>query len=407
MSIKRIEPARSHVNERALRIFFLIDDLSCGGAQRLLLLLASGLVSRGHAVHVCALQTDATLAAMLRNKGAEVVVLNRERPSLLTSPWEFVRYAVQSYGDVRNRICAFNPDVVHVHLSDAEFIGIAAGWLEKVRCMAITSHGPAMLPKRPAWDPRNWLRILATRWLIGRTHGVVAVSQETKDELVRVFGVDGRRVSVVENGIDILPFKEQVVDMGSVRRNLLGQSASACSCLPIVCSVGRLVELKNHAGLIQAVARLRDRGIVVDLVLVGDGECREALTSLARDMGLDDYVHFSGYRDDVPSVLAVCNVFVLPSLFEGSSLALLEAMAAALPIVATDIPGNAGILRDGFSGRMVKPDDIDAMADAIAWLLENPEPAREMAQNAHRALLERFTLEKMLDRYEVIWRRTL
>jgi glycosyltransferase involved in cell wall biosynthesis len=171
----------------------------------------------------------------------------------------------------------------------------------------------------------------------------------------------------------------------------------------IIGTVGRLNWTKDQLGLIRAFKRVHEQHADTALVLIGDGELRASLQQSAINEGVGDAVHFLGDRSDVREWLQGLDLFVLSSLSEGYSMALLEASAVALPIVATDVGGNGEIVRDGVTGSLVPAGNPAALADAMLTLLRHPPQARALGQAA-RAWVERYgSLETMAMRYAQLY----
>ena len=143
----------------------------------------------------------------------------------------------------------------------------------------------------------------------------------------------------------------------------------------------------------------------IRLLLAGDGDLREQLEVKCSSLGISDHVHFLGSRPDVTDILALADIFVLPSLSEATSLALLEAMAAEKPIVATDIAGNRSILLSPKCGVLVPAADGQALAEAISYLLEHPKTASEYGQIAGRVARDRFDVRQSIAQLETLWGR--
>lgn len=377
------------------RILLLIDDLDCGGAQQMVVSFALELHRRGLHCLVCALHPGGSLGPRLEGSGVRFFSLGRPRPSI-ASPVRFVRYVLGCLADLRACIRREGIEVVHAHLSDAEFLGILAGRLCGVARVAVTVHSQHPLPTRRAFDPRTGLRVWLTRLLFNRADAVVAVSEETAAILRDVFGVRPDRLRVIINGIDTAAAQHPV---------LAGPSGAPPMPpgRPVLCSVGRLAAQKNQAVFIPVLARLRDQGLDPVLVLAGDGELRPAL-EIARDAaGLTDRMIFLGQRDDVAAIIAASDIFVLPSFYEGTSLALLEAMAAGKPIVASDVPGNRDILRSGETALLCPPDAPDALAEAVARLVAEPGLAVALGEAARAEAREKYDIAGMTDAYLALW----
>lgn len=258
-----------------------------------------------------------------------------------------------------------------VHVMDVWPPALVAARLARAPRVVLTHHTPA-LPRRESLVGRMWWR---AAWA-GRPE-VVYTSQSDR-------ATDGRaalRTHVIELGIDLERFAS-------------GTSIRPPGGGPVVGNVARLVEQKGQRYLLEAIAELPG----VTAVLVGEGKLRRDLERLAAELGLADRVTFTGVRDDVPDLLASLDVFALPSLFEGLCLAVIEAQAAGVPVVATPVGGLRETVIDGETGLLVPPRDSRALAEGIRWLLEHPAEAARMAQEAKRRVFERFSEQTMVER---------
>lgn len=379
-------------------ILHVIDQLEYGGAQRLLALLTKFTSKASRRIVVCALQQDLALGERIEKEGAEVIGLGRTRPSIYR-PLRFLAYVLGGIRDVR-RICRErNVTAIQCHLSDAEFIGIVAGATCGVRRVITTVHYPALLPGRRPGEWRNRLRIVLTRLLYRQwVDVVVAVSADVGQKLRDLFLLDPTKIHVVVNGIDVGAF--EVERDPEALRAALGLSSDD----RLIITVGRLAVPKGQAFLLSALAILVRKHNNVKLLLVGDGELRESLQALTSRLSLTSRVIFAGNREDIASLLTVAELFVLPSVSEGTSLALLEAMASGKPVVATDIPGNQSVIDHGKSGLLVPPADAGALAEAIETLLEDPEKAQALGRNAHAIASARYDIRETVRELEQLWR---
>lgn len=376
-------------------VVFVIDNVNYGGAQQLLVPMCAALRRRGTEVAVCALQPGDGLAQRLREAGAEVLLCNRPRPSIV-NPFKLLAYIFLSIRDIRRLIRSRPNCVLHAHLSDAEFLGTAAGLLRGAQRVLVTVHVQHLLPQRPWFDPRNMLRILATRLLFNRSDGVIAVSEATAETLRRDFGVRPDKVTVVRNGIDTSAC--MAPRPPDLRKNLgLAETAT------VFVNISRLAPEKNHALAIKALASLglpRERAM---LLLVGDGETRLELERLTASLDVADRVVFTGFRDDIPQLLAVSDCYALCSLYEGTSLALLEAMAAAKPIVSTDIEGNRQLLVHERNCLLTPNDNVQAYAQAMLRVVEEPDLGRRLGEQARNDALAQYDIDVMVDAYARFW----
>ena len=259
----------------------------------------------------------------------------------------------------------------------------------------------AGLAGRSTGRPAIWhVRIAESDGVVDRAlyalaTGVIA----TSGAVTRRFGKAGK-VRLVPNGIDLARFTPRAPSP-SLRAGL-GVPPSS----PVVLSIGRFVAEKGHRHLLEAAARI-ERTRAVHWVLVGAGELEEPLRRQARGLGLESQVHFIGWRDDVPDVLAVGDVFVLPSENEGFGRVVVEAMAMARAVVATAVGGVPEIVRDGETGILVPPAAPAALADAVRSLLDDPARAARLGAAGRARAESRFSLTAHVDAVERVYAEVL
>ncbi|MGA7731199.1 MAG: glycosyltransferase family 4 protein [Chloroflexia bacterium] len=239
--------------------------------------------------------------------------------------------------------------------------------------------------------------------LVGHVDRLICVSSEARDSFVRA-GVPTDRIAVIRNGI--IP-TTAVAGHESLRAEL-GLPASSVICL----TVGRMTEQKGHAYLLHAIAQVIPLIPHAYFLWVGTGPLEAELQEKARALDLyktegRDRIYFLGRRDDVPRLIASSALFVLPSLFEGLPLAVLEAMASGLPIVATNVTGTREAIEDGVSGRLVPPCDSHELASAIIEALTRPDLAETWGRNARQVMQTHFTAERMAHETSRVYREAL
>jgi glycosyltransferase involved in cell wall biosynthesis len=217
-------------------------------------------------------------------------------------------------------------------------------------------------------------------------HAVVANSSAARDQLERE-GVPPSRIRLIANGLDPLRFTP----------------APPRATLERIVMVANLRAEKGHDTLLTAVPRILERHPGASVTLVGEGPRREPLEVLARALGVDGRVRFVGERRDVAPVLRDHDLFVLPSRSEAFPNALIEAMATALPVVATRVGGIPEVVRDGVNGRLVAPDDPDALADAVCALMGDPAAAAALGRAARRDVERHYTIDRMVERFEQLY----
>jgi len=216
----------------------------------------------------------------------------------------------------------------------------------------------------------------------------IAVSQGVKEYLLKQINLDPAKIRVVPNGVDLAAI--EAARPGQEVRRELGLPAEAT----VIGLVGRLDHWgKGHKELFEAMARLRPE-YPLHALIVGGGRRIDEVQALAASLGLAGQVHFLGPRRDVPDLLSAMDIFVLPSHSEGVSLALLEAMGAGLPVIATKVGGLPEVVEHDGTGLLIPPRDAEALAGALARLLTDPARARELGDNARRHVREHFSLDR-------------
>jgi glycosyltransferase involved in cell wall biosynthesis len=225
----------------------------------------------------------------------------------------------------------------------------------------------------------------------------VTVSPTLTRGLSRDLWIRASRIVTVPNGASLTPASQS-----SLRDELqLGAGDR------LAVAIGNLYPVKGHGYLLDALARLATRVPRLHVAIAGRGDLEAALRARARILHVDDRVHLLGLRSDVPNLLAGADVFVLPSLSEGLPLALLEAMMAGRPIIATAVGEVPAVLSNGRAGVLVPPGDAEALANALAGVLSDPALAHRLGGAAARRAAEEYTFEKMMGRYVALYARLL
>ena len=275
-------------------------------------------------------------------------------------------------------------DVVHAHEFTMGVVGTAAARLLRIPSV-ITMHGGEYFAGANQ-------RRLALRWAAGAASSIVAVSPKSARTMEQVLGLPAGRVRVVPNG------RRFAVGCGERGRAALGLGGEA----HLILSVGSLYPVKGHDVLIRAFSRLVTSGVRPDLILAVAGQevgRGQELVSLADALGVGSQVLFLGHREDVSDILTGADLFVLPSRSEGLPLALLEAMAAGKPIVASAVGGIPSVSRHRHEALLVPPDDVEALEGALHEVLSDPTGSLEMGVRARARALELYTAEAMTNRY--------
>ncbi len=275
--------------------------------------------------------------------------------------------------------------VIHAHEFTANVYGSLVGQITGVPVVA-TVHGRSYFADQAK-------RRMAYRY-VSRVSRMVAVSEDLKQFIVERAGVAEHRVSVVYNGVDASdpPRAEQ--------SRALRTSLGLDGCDHVIGAVGSLYPVKGHIHLIAALPAILRACPGTLLLLVGQGELESYLRAEVASRNLGAHVRFLGFRSDVAALLSLFDVFVLPSLSEGLSMALLEAMAAGNPVVATRVGGNPELVLDGDTGFLVGAESPDSISDRVVRLLQDKALAARMGESGRRRVREKFSLRATVDRYQ-------
>jgi sugar transferase (PEP-CTERM/EpsH1 system associated) len=330
---------------------------------------------------------------------------------------------VEDYSDFRNRIKRPDVEVVALERSRVGVWGVRRAlyrlcrdWKPAVVHSRNQSGLDALLPARLAgvpfcihsehgWDTddidgKKFKPALLRRLHTPLVSQYLTVSRHLQDYLVRRVGIDARRIRQIYNGVDTARFAPR-----AHQPRVALPPGFAPEGAVVIGTVGRLQAVKDQATLLKAFAEACKHAPRMRLVIVGDGPLRDELQALANSLGISDTVWFSGALSDVPAVLRELDVFVLPSLSEGISNTILEALSCGVPVVATAVGGNPELIQDGQYGRLFTPGDVPALSQILLDYAASPELRLQHAGAARRVAVEQFSLDKMMANYQAVYER--
>ena len=359
------------------RVLQLALSLNPGGTERLIVDMVRRLRDTGE-MAVCCLDEAGTWGTQLQREGIEVTVLHR-RPGFHFGLGRQIASAARRHRST----------VIHAH----QYTPFVYACLSRLSLAAVplifTEHG------RLSDAPPSAKRRMANRVLRQVPARVFAVSADLKRFMVEE-GFSESQVEVLYNGIELRPLPSPA-DRHDVRSSMGIDDATW-----LVGTVARLDPVKNLETLLRAVATSRQRRTIA-AVIVGDGPERSRLTSLAADLCIQSSVHFLGHRDDARRWLAGCDAYVNSSTSEGVSLTILEAMAAALPVVVTRVGGTPEVVTSE-CGVLVPARDPSMLAAALDAMAAAPDEARRMGVAGRARVEARFTMERMVQDYADAYR---
>lgn len=377
---------------RILRVF---SRLNIGGPSLHVIHLSAGLTDRGFETRLIVGQSEkheGDFLDLARARGVNLTVLPELGRAI--RPLDDVRALFKLYRLMRRE----RPAIVHTHTAKAGALGRVAARLARVPILVHTYHGHVL---SGYFQPlANALFRGAELALAPGTQALLTVSESVKEDLVRLGVAPAGRVRVLPLGLDLQPLA------GSLPRGALRKEAGWASDARVVGIVGRLVRIKDVDTFIDAVVRVARVKGEVRFAVVGDGEERTRLQPRATS-ALGDRIHFFGWRKDMAAVFGDLDLVVNTSLNEGTPVALIEALAAGRPVVATAVGGTPDLLEGGRFGALVPAGSAERIALAITAVLESPEVALNMAAEGQTTVLRRYSVERLLNDMAALYRELL
>lgn len=363
-----------------MKIALVIPTMDRGGAEKQVVLLAIGLKQAGHDVRVILLTRDGPRSEELRRAGVPVVLIGKRfklDPTALTR--------------LKKTLTRFAPDVVHTWLFAANSFGrVAAKW---AGVPVIIASERCVDPWKTAWHFRIDRRL--QRW----SNAITTNSSGVKDFYV-ANGLDPEKFVVIPNGVELPPADSVQIDRAEVYQRLEIPEGRK-----LIFAVGRLWPQKRIRDLIWAGELLATARGDTTLVVLGDGPQRDELVRHRDAVSAPMHVRFAGQRDDIAKLLPHADQFWNASEYEGQSNAVIEAMLAKVPVIASDIPGNQDLVCDGETGWLFPVGDEAALVRLSLAAFNDPENAGQIASNARDRIQSEFTLKEMVQRHIELYQR--
>lgn len=361
---------------RPLRVLHIDTEKGWRGGEQQALNLARGLAKRG-VENLCVGQPGLPYVERCAAAGLAVSPIRTRGEA---DPLGVAR--------LRRLLRAWRPDIVHMHTSHAHTLGVLAARSARV--------GRTVVSRRVDFTIyRNALRLSWFKYRFG-VDRYIAISLGVRAQMV-ADGIPPRRISVVPSGIDLARFDGVVpTDYAAAFGTPRGG--------PVVLDVAAFGWHKAQEILVRATPRILERHPDARVFLVGEGACLERVRDEARALGLEGKIVFTGFRDDVPSLLAGCDCFVMCSVLEGLCTSLLDALALRRPTVGTAVGGIPEVVVDGVTGRLVPPRDPEALAAAVLELLGDRALGARLAEAGRRHVEERFTVDAMVEGTLAVYR---
>ncbi|MDM8520005.1 glycosyltransferase [Anaerolineales bacterium HSG6] len=390
---------------KKLHIMHVILDLYLAGAQEVVRTLVNYSQRHDCVVTVCSFR-DGPMRSKIEALGTTVHILNRPEHDVTQLPL-FLADLKQIRNQLVELVETHQVDVIQTHLLEVlDFVCLKVRDVSSLKAVFWTIHNVEPLPTMPSHLLPA--KRFVYRWLYHRlskeVDGIIAVSDEVAQAVATIIKPPSNKISTINNGVDVEQFQQ------SADKATLCQTLGLAKDSALLLTVGRLTEQKGHCYLIDAARQIISHHAKAHFLFVGTGELQESLQSQATETGHGDHFYFLGNRTDIPQLLAVSDLFILPSLWEGLSIALLEAMAAAKPIIATAVSGTTQVIRPNQTGFLVPAKNSHALAEAINTALTNSVQAQMFGlvarqyvvdhYSANKQALEHITLYKQASNYE-------
>jgi glycosyltransferase involved in cell wall biosynthesis len=367
-----------------MRILILSTSMGMGGADKQILTAAQQLRSEGHELMIVSLTELGPMGHEARSLGISTESL--DMPRGFADP----RGLLRLIGLVRR----WKPDLVHSHMVHSNLMARVVRLFAPVPALVQTIHN--------IYEGGVHL-MTGYRWTNRLADYMTIVSQTAADRFIRERIVPASMLRAIPNGVDVELFESVPAGRRESLRRELGLDREF-----VWLAVGRFEIAKDYPTMLRAFSRVRERNAQAVLLLVGRGSLQAETEALARELNLNQSVRFLGVRHDIPEIMSAADGYVMSSEWEGMPMVLLEAAAAALPIVTTDAGGNAEVVRDQQNGFLVRPSSPEDLAAAMLRLMQLPESERRaMGARGRERVRSEFGLSRTVERWEQVYREVL
>ena len=365
-----------------IKILQITDNLGIGGLERVVVNLCKHLNKNIFHVSVVCLNFLGAFADELENERIKVYLAPKKKENDYFLFWK-----------LKDIIGEIKPDIVHTHNTNAIIDGVIASVLQRVPVRVHTDHARKFPDKK---------KYMAIEWFLSHfIHKIIAVSGETRENLIKYEKIKRSKITVLNNGIDgssyniHVDIEQKKKEIGVLRyKYIIGLGV-------------RFTEQKGIIHLIKAAPEILKKFPETAFVIAGYGALEKFLRSEAKRLEVDANFFFIGSRLDMPELLQIFDLYVLPSEWEGLPLVLLEAMAAKRAIVATNVGGNSMAIENGFSGSLVPAKNHAELAKEIIRLLDDPETRKRYSENAYKRFKTKFSVEHMAKMHENLYKQLM
>ncbi|MCX6745808.1 MAG: glycosyltransferase [Candidatus Parcubacteria bacterium] len=350
-----------------IKIVYIISSFALGGAERLLLDLCRKLDKEKFEIYICSVTGGGPLLGEFEKLDVKVKVFQKKTKLGLGVIWQIFKY-----------LKSIKPQIVHTHLFGGDTWGrIAAIWA-RVLIIIVTEHNMNL--------DESWLKKKIKLILSWFTDKIIAVSQGVKEYTIKIEKIKPAKIEVIYNGIDLEKFAWRgfkPIGFANIKALV----------------VARLHEQKGHKYLLEAMPLICEKYPNFILNIVGTGNLLKNLKEQAANLGIINKVVFWEQQLEIEKILPQMDLFILPSIWEGLGIAIIEAQAVGVPVLASNIGGLKELIEHKKTGLLFEPKNPQAILKTVDLLLSNPDLVKQMVENAHNQVKEKFSLEQMVKSY--------
>lgn len=367
------------------KIIYIIDSLGPGGAERMTFSIINKFDKEKFDIRVCVLQVQHgnPVAKELESIGIPVDLLNIPT---LRHPANLPKILYYLY--------KHRPNLIHTQLEFANIFGNLASFLLQIPSVS-TLHTLGNEDKGTAFL-RNRLMWLCQKYFCSR---IIAVSESTRQHHIFYGKLPHKKILTLYNGIDLQSFGKYTLNDGKERKALLGIPEN----MTVLLTIAVLRELKGIQYMLKAIPEIVKKAPDIRYLIVGDGPYGETLKSLVESLKIEDYVIFTGQRKDIPELLDICDIFVLPTLTEALPTVLIEACAAQKAIIASNVGGVPEILTEGINGHIIPPADSQSLIHACLNLIQNKVQREAMSIAGLQVAKQKFDIQQQISSLEKLY----
>lgn len=378
-----------------IHILYLINSLIMGGAEVLLLHYIQALGQEDYEHYVYSFGHDGPIRKKLEALGVSVC-FGPKRASI-KNPFKFCIALLALVKNLLTFIKFKKIHVIHSHLGEPNQLAVLIGKLSGIPAFPTIHNTNAFVDRRCIYDLRVHLIKMVNAITCRSADRVITISQETKDIIRHSFGLKDAQVVVLKNGII---FKDNFTEPGHLEKEF----PDSRNKLKLI-AIGRLVHQKYFEVLIKAAAEVVNQGIDLLVLLIGEGEGRSRLEKLIRELRVGNYVKLLGIRHDAMELMKGSDIFVMPSRYEGLSIAMIEAMACGLPVIASDVPGLRGYIDQGENGFLFQIGQHKALAECIVRLANDKDLRVSLSHGARKSFLKEYDMRKNIKSLDMLFRQ--